>query len=176
MTGLWWRDGVQELRRFVSAEGGEPDRVHDVDLAWRAFQAFLHVPLLGLYDRWHNEVEADTLVIEFGESGCPDDDRPGLLLARRFAIPAVEWVDGEPMESSQDEPADRDTGHYAADFVQIELELFFPPDVLAHADDLWTAADSGRFAAAALAEADELVRALRLGPASHSHLHLTACN
>src|ERR1700754_2757026 len=117
MAAVSWRDGVQELRRSVVAEGADPDRIQDAEVAWRAFRAFLARPLDGLFDRWDGgDVEADTLVIEFGVSGQPDD-LPGLLLARRFAIPAVEWHEGEPGEPSDDED---DLALDLADTVQIE--------------------------------------------------------
>ncbi|MEV0810776.1 hypothetical protein [Micromonospora sp. NPDC050200] len=72
-------------------------------LAWRAFRAFLAIPLDGLFDRWQgDDVEADTLVIGFPVTEWPDGP-PELWLARRFAIPAVEWRDGVPGEPSGDE-------------------------------------------------------------------------
>ncbi|SCL38951.1 hypothetical protein GA0074692_5191 [Micromonospora pallida] len=169
MMVLSWRDGVNELRRLVAAEGGDPDRIQDVHLAWRAFQAFLAVPLEGLFDRWEGEVEADTLVIESGVFEWPDGP-PGLLLARRFAIPAVGWSDGMP-----DEPSDEDDPNLA-DTVQIEMELTFPHGTAAEADDFWTAARSGEFDAAMLAEAGELVTGLQLGRPVLSRIALTNCN
>ncbi|SNT65836.1 hypothetical protein SAMN05421812_12745 [Asanoa hainanensis] len=172
MTALSWRDGVGELSRLVAAEGGDPDRIQDVGLAWRAFRAFLAVPLDGLFDRWEGDAEeADTLVIEFGVSAWPNDS-PGLLLARRFAVPAVEWRDGVPGEPSDEEDADLDL----ADTVQIELELTFPHGTTADADDFWTAARSGEFAAADLAEAGEIVTGLQLGTPISSRVALESCN
>jgi hypothetical protein len=170
MTALSWRDGVQQLRRLVAAEGGDPDRIQDVDLAWRAFRAFLAVPLGGLFDRWEGDVESDTLVIEFPVSEWPDG-LPGLLLARRFAIPAVEWHDGVPDGPSSDEN-DLDL----ADTVQIEIELTFPHGTTAEADDFWIAARSGEFDEAELDEAGELVTQLRLGRPILSRVALTNCN
>lgn len=123
---------------MVEAEGGDPDRIQDVDLSWRAFRAFLAVPLDGLFDRWEGEVEADTLVIEAGVLEWPDGP-PGLLLARRFAIPAVEWHDGVPGDPSGEDDLDLDL----ADSVQIEIELTFPSGTTVEADDFWTAARSG---------------------------------
>ncbi|MFE9689118.1 hypothetical protein [Micromonospora sp. NPDC005806] len=165
MTALSWRDGLQELRRLVAAEGGDPDCIQDVGLAWRAFRAFLVVPLDGLFDRWDGDVEADTLVLEFGASERPDGP-PRLLLARRFAIPAVEWHDGMPGgEDALD----------LADTVQIEMELTFPPGTSGEADGFWTAARSGELDVTALAEAGDLVTGLRLGPI-RSRIALTNCN
>src|SRR5262245_42429855 len=138
MTALSWREGVQELRRLVALEGGDPDDVRDVDLAWRAFRAFLAVPLDGLFDRWDCDVEADTLVIEFPVTDW-SDDRPGLFISRRFAIPAVEWHDGVPGEPSGDGDLD------VADTVQIQIELRFPHGTTADADEFWTAERSGEF-------------------------------
>lgn len=172
MTALSWRDGVQELRRLVAAEGGDPDRIQDVDLAWRAFRAFLAVPLEGLFDRWEGNMEADTLVIEFSVFEWPDGP-PGLSLARRFAIPAVDWHDGAPGEPSGGEG---ELGLDLADTVQIEMELTFPRGVTGEADDFWTAAGSGEFDAAELAEAGELVAGLRLGRPVASSIALTNCN
>ena len=171
MAALSWRDGVKELRRLVAEEGSDPDRIQDVELAWRAFRAFLAVPLEGLFDRWEGEVEADTLVVEFGVSEWPEG-QPGLLLARRFAIPAVEWHDGVPGEPSGENDLDLDL----ADTVQIEMELTFPHGANAEADDFWTAARSGEFNAADLAEAREVVTGLRLGRPIFSRIALTSCN
>jgi hypothetical protein len=164
---------MQELRRLVAAEGGDPDHIQDVDLAWRGFRAFLAVPLEGLFDRWVGDVEADSLVIEFGVSEWPDGP-PGLLLARRFDVPAVQWHDGVPGEPSDDE--DDDLALDLADTVQIEMELTFPHGVSVEADDLWTAARSGEFAAAELAEAEELVTGLHLGRPTGSRIALTNCD
>ncbi|MER7331214.1 MULTISPECIES: hypothetical protein [unclassified Micromonospora] len=171
MTSLSWRDGVEELRRLVEAEGGDPDRIQDVDLAWRVFRASLAVPLDGLFDRWEGEVEADTLVIEAGVLEWPDGP-PGLLLARRFAIPAVEWHDGVPGDPSGEDDLDLDL----ADSVQIEIELIFPSGTTVEADDFWTAARSGEFDAADLAEAGEAVIGLQLGRPILSRIALTGCN
>jgi hypothetical protein len=174
MTAVRWRDAVQELRRLVTAEGGDPDRIHDVGLAWRAFRAFLAVPLDGLFDRWESaEVESDTLVVEIVASGWPDE-LPQLRLVRRFHIPAVEWHDGvpgEPSEENTDEP-DLDL----ADTVQIERELTFNDDTIAEADDFWTAARSGEFAPGDLAEAEELVTMPSLGRPLRSHIELVNPN
>ena len=128
MRTLPGREGVQELRRLVAMQGGDPDDIHDVDLGRRAFRAFLAVPLDGLFEGWEGNVEADTLVIEFPVSDW-SDDRPGLLFARRFAIPAVEWVDFAPGE-----PVAATDGQAIADFVQIQLELRFPHATIADAD------------------------------------------
>ncbi|MEU8216562.1 hypothetical protein AB0C47_12410 [Micromonospora taraxaci] len=171
MTSLSWRSGVEELRRLVAAEGGDPDRIQDVDLAWRAFRVFLAVPLDGLFDRWDGEVEADTLVIEFPVSDSPDGP-PGLLLARRFAIPAVEWHDGVPAEPSGEDDRDLDL----ADSVQVEIELTFLGGTTVEADDFWTAARSGELDAADLAEAGETVNGLQLGRPILSRIALTRCN
>ncbi len=173
MTGASWRDAVPELRRLVMAEGADPDRIEDVDLAWRAFRAFLTVPLDGLFDRWDSDdVEADTLVIEFGVSASPDD-LPGLLLARRFAIPAVDWHDGLPAQPSSDQD---DLELDLADTVQIELELTFRRDTTGQADDFWTTARSGQFSAADLAGAERLLTTLGLGRPVRSRIELVNCN
>jgi len=157
MTALSWRDGARELRRLVLAENGVPDRIENVGLAWRAFRAFLAVPLDGLFDRWDSaDVEADTLIVDFGVFGG-EDDLPGLLLVRRFAVPCVEWHDGRPGEPSGDED---DLDLDLADTVQIELELTFAHDTTAEVDDFWTAARSGEFAAEDLTEAEQLVMTL----------------
>ena len=157
MTVVSWRDGAQELRRLVVAENGVPDRIEDVGLAWRAFRAFLAVPLDGLFDRWESaDVEADTLIVDFGVFGG-EDDLPGLLLVRRFDVPSVEWHDGRPGELPDDED---DLDLDLADTVQIELELTFAHGITAEVDDFWTAARSGEFAAEDLAEAEALVLTL----------------
>ena len=127
--------------------------------------------MVGLFDRWECEVEADTLVIEFGVTVWPDGP-PGLLLARRFAIPAVEWQDGVPGEPSGEDDRDLEL----ADTVQIEMELTFPSGATAEADHFWTATRSGEFDGAVLAAAGELVTSLRLGPPIHSTIALTNCN
>ncbi|MEU8238318.1 hypothetical protein AB0C07_08740 [Actinoplanes missouriensis] len=159
MAAVSWRDGAQELRRLVVAENGVPDRIEDVSLAWRAFRTFLAVPLDGLFDRWESaDVEADTLIVDFGVFGN-EGDLPGLLLVRRFNVPSVGWHDGRPGEPSDDEDED-DLDLDLADTVQIELELTFARDTTAEVDDFWTAARSGEFAAEDLAEAEELVMAL----------------
>jgi hypothetical protein len=132
-----------------------------VDLAWRAFRAFLAVPLDGLFDRWEGDVEADTLVIEF----------PGLLIARRFVIPSVEWRDGVPGE-----PPDDDDDLALADTVQIQMELRFPQGTTADADKFWTAERSGEFDEADLAEAGKLVRGMQLGRPAFSSIDLMNCN
>jgi hypothetical protein len=109
---------------------------------------------------WDSDgVEADTLVIEFGESAWLDG-LPALLLARRLAIPAVEWQDGLPGQPSSDQD---DLELDLTDTVHIELELTFPRDTDGHADDFWTAAHSGQFSAADLADAEHLVTPLGPG-------------
>jgi hypothetical protein len=169
MTAVPWRDGAQELRRLVVAENGDPDRIEDVDVAWRAFRAFLAVPLDGLFDRWQSaEVEADTLIVDFGVFG-EEDDLPGLLLVRRFDVPSVEWHHGRPGEPP-DGADDLDLD--LADTVHIELELTFARDVTADVDDLWTAARSGEFAAEDLAEAENLVMTLSGARPSRSRIEL----
>ncbi|MEV6599333.1 hypothetical protein AB0M36_21130 [Actinoplanes sp. NPDC051346] len=151
------------------AEGGDPDRIEDVGLAWRSFRAFLAVPLEGLFDRWEgDDVEADTLIVDFGVFGW-QRDLPGLLLVRRFSVPAVEWHDGVPGEASDRED---DLDPDLADTVQIELELTFAPDVTAEADDFWTTARSGEFDLGDLAEAEELVTTLGLGRPLRSRIDL----
>jgi hypothetical protein len=173
MTAVSWRDGVPRLRRLVVAEGADPDRIDDVDLAWRAFRAFLTMPLNGLFDRWESDdVEADTLVVECGVSGL-SDELPVLLLARRFSIPAVEWHDGVPAEPGSDED---DVEVDVADTVQIEVELTFAHDTTAQADDFWTAVRSGEFSPADLAEAEQLVTRLGLGQPVRSRIELANCN
>lgn len=158
---------------MVVAQGGAPDRIEDVGLAWRAFHAFLAVSLDGLFDRWESgDVEADTLIVEFGVPGG-DEDLPVLLLTRRFAVPSVEWSDGVPGEASQDQG---DLGLELADTVQIELELTFAGDVTAEADDFWTAARSGAFAAEDLAEAEELIMTLRGARPLRSRIELVNPN
>ncbi|WP_212829841.1 hypothetical protein [Catellatospora sp. TT07R-123] len=172
MTALSWRDGVQELRRLVTAEGGDPDRIQDVNLAWRAFRAFLAIPLDGLFDRWGNDVEADTLVVEFGVAEWPDGP-PALLLARRFAIPAVEWRAGVPGEPSD---AEDDIDLHLADTVQIEMEMTFPHGTCVEADEYWTAMGSGEFDTADLVEAGNLMTGLQLGRPMTSKIALANCN
>jgi len=169
-AALSWREGVRELRRLLVMEGGDPDDIHDVDLAWRAFRAFLAVALDDLFDRWEGDVEADTLVIEFPVTDW-SDDRPGLLIARRFAIPAVEWRDGVPGEPS----ANNDDLAFA-DTVQIQMELRFPHGTTADADGFWTAQRSGEFDEADLEEAGELVTGLRLGRPTSTTVELMNCN
>ncbi|GAA0460142.1 hypothetical protein Aca07nite_42140 [Actinoplanes capillaceus] len=157
MTAVPWRDGAQELRRLVVAENGVPDRIEDVALAWRAFRAFLAVPLDGLFDRWESaDAEADTLLVDFGVFHR-EENLPGLLLVRRFDVPSVEWHDGRPGEPSDDED---DLDLDLADTVQVELELTFASGITAEIYDLWTAARSGEFAAEDLTEAESLVMAL----------------
>ncbi|MET8154409.1 hypothetical protein ACIBSW_34015 [Actinoplanes sp. NPDC049668] len=175
MTAVAWRDGVQELRRLVVAENGVPDRIEDVGLAWRAFRAFLAVPLTGLFDRRESvDVEADTLIVDFGVFGG-EDDLPGLLLVRRFDVPSLEWHDGRPGEPSDDEDED-DLDLDLADTVQIELELTFARDITAEVDDVWTAARSGEFAAEDLAEAEELVLTLSRAQPLRSRIDLVNPN
>ena len=116
MTAVSWRDGAQELRRLLMAENGVPNRIEDVGLAWRAFRAFLAVPLDGLFDRWDSaDVEADTLVVDFGEFGG-EEDLPGLLMLRRFNVPSIEWHD---------------------------VSRAFARGTTAEVDDFWTAVRSG---------------------------------
>ena len=166
-----WRDGARELRRLVEAEGADPDRIPDAGLAWRAFRAFLTLPLGGLFDRWDSDdAEADELLIDFGVTGW-SGERPGLLFIRRFHVPAVDWHDGVPGE-----PPEADDDLDLADTVQIELELTYAAGTTADADDFWTATRSGDFAAADLAEAGELVATLGLGPALHSRVGLVNPN
>ncbi|GAA1655778.1 hypothetical protein [Actinoplanes couchii] len=166
MTPVPWRDGAQELRRLIMAEGGAPDRIADVRLAWRAFRAFLAVPLGGLFDRWSGtHAEADMLIVDFGVSGGTN----GLLLLRRFTVPAVEWQDGVPGEQPEDDDDYADT-------VQIQLELTFPGDVTAEVDDFWTAARSGGFAPEDLAEAESLVMTLSGARALRSRVELVNPN
>jgi hypothetical protein len=173
MAAVSWRDGVQELRRLVAAEGSDPDRIQDVSLTWRAFQAFLTVPLDGLFDRWEGEdVEADTLVIEFPVCDWPDG-QPGLLLARRFAVPATPWHDGVPGDPSTE---DSDSDFDLADAVQIQVTLTFPPDTTGEIDEFWTAARSGEFEPSDLAEAKDLITELRFGQPTHSTIELMPCN
>lgn len=169
MTAVSWRDGARELRRLVVAQGGVPDRIGDVGLAWRAFRAFLAVPLEGLFDRWDSaDVEAETLIVDFGVFGW-QDDLPGLLLVRRFHVPSVQWHDDVPGQPSNGADA-LDLG--LADTVQVELELTFARGISAEADDFWTAARSGEFTAEDLSEAEELVTTLGLGQPLRSRVDL----
>ena len=170
MAALSWREGVHELRRLIMAEGGDPGEVHDVDLAWQAFRAFLAVPLDGLFDRWDGDVEADTLVIEFPVSDW-SDDRPGLLIARRFAIASVEWRNGVPGE-----PAVSNYDLALADTVQVQIELRFPLGTSGDAEDFWTAQRSGQFDEADLDDAGRLVTSLRLGRPASTTVELMNCN
>lgn len=170
VTAVSWRDGVRELRRLVAAEGGDPDRVEDVALAWRAFRAFLAVPLDGLFDRWEGPaVEADTLVVDFGFFDGADGP-PGLLLVRLFDVPAVEWHDGIPGETSDDLDLD------LSGCVQIEFQLTFAGDVAVEVNDFWRAARSGGFALEDLAEAEELVMVLSGERALRSRMELVNPN
>jgi hypothetical protein len=89
------------------------------------------------------------------------------------ARPAVDWHDGVPGEPSGDE---NDPELDLGDTIQIGMELTFPCGATAEADDFWTAARSGEFDAAALAEAGELVTGLGLGRPLHSSISLTNCN
>jgi hypothetical protein len=128
------------------------------------------VPLDGLFDRWEGDVEADTLVIEFSVTDW-SDDRPGLPIARRFAIPSVAWRDGAPGE-----PPDEDDDLALADTVQIQMELRFPHGTTANADKFWTAERSGEFDEADLAEAGKLMRGMQLGRPASSSIDLMNCN
>ncbi len=118
-------------------------------------------------------MEADTLAIEFGVSAWPDD-LPALLLARRFAIPAVDCQEGLPGQPSSDQD---DLQLDLADTVQIELELTFPRDTAGQAaDDFWTVARSGQFSAVDLAEAEHLVTTLGLGRPVRGRIELVNCD
>src|SRR5436189_2598127 len=142
MTALSWREGAQELRRLVAVEAV----TRMTSMTWtlpsgpsgRSSRCRWTVSSPAGKATWRRTRWSSSFLSPSDWS----DDRPGLLIARRFAIPAVEWRDGAPGE-----PSGGGDDLALADTVQIQMELRFPRGTTADADDFWTAIETFNFLA-----------------------------
>jgi hypothetical protein len=81
-VGLLWRDAGEMLAGLLRRDGVDPDRVHDVAAAWRAFTEFLALPVDGLEPV---ENDADGFLVQWGRYSW-NDRLPSLTFTRQFAV------------------------------------------------------------------------------------------
>jgi hypothetical protein len=115
-VGIAWRDSPQELLRLLRQHGLGPDRVDNVETAWKTFCEFLAQPVDGLdpgQDR-----DADGFIVQWGRYSW-HDRLPSLSFSRQFAVDVRDtWTEPD---------------WYQPEYWQVSLDLVFP-DAAALAD------------------------------------------
>lgn len=81
-VGLPWRDSAQILTDLLRRRGVDPDHVHDVAVAWKAFTEFLALPVDGLEPV---ENDADGFMAQWGRYSW-NDRLPSVAFTRQFAV------------------------------------------------------------------------------------------
>jgi hypothetical protein len=119
-VGVAWRDSPGVLVGLLRVYGLAPDRVDDVDKAWRAFCEFLALPIDGLEPEPDND--ADGFIVQWGRYSW-HDRLPSLSFTRQFAVDVrATWTE---------------TDWYRPELWQVSLDLLFPDaPVLADLDQL----------------------------------------
>jgi hypothetical protein len=84
--GFNWQSGVQTLSEILREHRVEPDRVTDVEAAWRAFGQFLQLQADGI------ESPDDGFIVQWGRYSW-NDDKPSLSFTRQLAVPDAEDPD-----------------------------------------------------------------------------------
>src|SRR5690242_4914130 len=104
-----WRDAQEVLADLLHQRGLTPDRVDNVDAAWKAFCEFLARPVDGLEpgpDR-----DADGFIVQWGRYSW-HDRLPSLSFTRQFAM---------DVRATWTEP-----NWYQPEYWQVSLDLVFP--------------------------------------------------
>ena len=107
--GVAWRDSPEELIGLLRRHGLSPDRVDDVEAAWKAFREFLAQPVDGLEPG--PDSDADGFIVQWGRYSW-NDHLPSLSFTRQFAVDVRDfWTE---------------TDCYQPEYWQVSLDLIFP--------------------------------------------------
>jgi len=115
-VGIVWRDAPEVLAGLLRRHGLDPDRVDNVDVAWKAFCEFLAQGFDGLEPG--PDSDADGFIVQWGRYSW-HDRLPSLGFTRQFAVDVrATWTE---------------TDWYQPEYWQVSLDLVFP-DLPALAD------------------------------------------
>ncbi|WP_433652065.1 hypothetical protein ACQP2C_06215 [Micromonospora zamorensis] len=107
--GVTWRESPEELVGLLRLHGLTPDRVNNVETAWKAFRQFLAQPVDGLEPG--PDSDADGFIVQWGRYSW-HDRLPSLSFTRQFAVDVRgTWTE---------------TDWYQPEIWQVSLELVFP--------------------------------------------------
>lgn len=106
--GIAWRESPEDLVGLLRLHGLTPDRVDNVEIAWKAFREFLAQPVDGLEPGLDSD--ADSFIVQWGRYSW-HDRLPSLSFTRQFAVDAQEtWTE---------------TDRYQPEMWQVSLDLVF---------------------------------------------------
>lgn len=107
--GISWRDSPDELAGLLRRHRLTPERVDDVDAAWRAFREFLARPVDGLEPG--PDSDADGFIVQWGRYAW-HERLPSLSFTRQFAVDVrAVWTEAD---------------WYQPELWQVSLDLVFP--------------------------------------------------
>ncbi|MEU4338088.1 hypothetical protein AB0F59_26110 [Micromonospora lupini] len=107
--GIAWREAPDELVGLLRQHGLTPDRVDNVETAWKAFREFLGQRVDGLEPG--PDSDADGFIVQWGRYSW-HDRLPSLSFTRQFAVDVRgTWTE---------------TDWYQPEIWQVSLELVFP--------------------------------------------------
>ncbi|MGI5522459.1 hypothetical protein ACQEUX_16090 [Micromonospora sp. CA-259024] len=107
--GIAWRNSPEELVGLLRRHGLTPERVDNVEAAWKAFREFLAQPVDGLEPG--SDSDADGFIVQWGRYSW-HDRLPSLSFTRQFAVDVREtWTE---------------TDWYQPEYWQVSLDLVFP--------------------------------------------------
>lgn len=107
--GIVWRDSPEELVGLLRRHGLTPDRVDNVEAAWKAFREFLAQPVDGLEPGVDSD--ADGFIVQWGRYSW-HDRLPSLGFTRQFAVDVRD--------------TSAETDWYQPEYWQVSLDLVFP--------------------------------------------------
>jgi hypothetical protein len=108
-VSIAWRDSPEELAKLLRRHGLTPDRVDNVEAAWKAFREFLAQPVDGLEPGPDSDV--DGFIVQWGRHSW-HDRFPSLSFTRQFAVDVRDtWTE---------------TDWYQPEYWQVSLDLVFP--------------------------------------------------
>jgi hypothetical protein len=108
-VGIAWRDSPESLVGLLRLHGLVPERVDNVEAAWKAFCEFLAQPVEGLESA--PDSDSDGFIVQWGRYGW-NDRLPGLSFTRQFAVDVrATWTE---------------TDWYQPEYWQVSLEMVFP--------------------------------------------------
>ncbi|MGC4759119.1 hypothetical protein [Micromonospora trifolii] len=81
--GITWRESPEELVGLLRLHGLTPDRVNNVETAWKAFREFLAQPVDGLEPG--PDSDADGFIVQWGRYSW-HDRLPSLSFTRQIAV------------------------------------------------------------------------------------------
>jgi hypothetical protein len=91
--GIAWRDSPKALIGLLCRHGLAPERVDDVEAAWKAFCEFLAQPVEGLESE--QDSDTDGFIVQWGRYGW-NDRLPSLSFTRQFAVDVrAAWTEAD---------------------------------------------------------------------------------